>query len=185
MSRVACKFLVPEATAPFTRFRWPTSGAWVEASGRLEPCLRGIHGVEREHLARWLQPELWQIELDGEVLDAGTKVLAERGRLAARVQEWNADTAREFMEHCVKRGRELASEHPGSELLEGFAEQAAGYLDGTFEPDDPFQAAATGSYVVARAVGAAASMEDADAHEAGFDTERRRQSLWLAERLGL
>lgn len=185
MSQVAFKFLLPEAVAPFTRFQWPTSGAWVEVPGPLDPCRNGIHGVEREHLVRWLQPELWKIEVDGELLDAGTVVVAERGRLVERVERWNADVARELMEYCVARARELAAEHPASGHVGALAEQAAGYLDGTFEPDDPFQAAATGTYVVARAAGAAVSMDDASAHETGFAAERRRQSVWLAERLGL
>ena len=60
---------------------------------------------------------------------------------------------------------------------------AARVLDGTFEPDDPYQAVATGTYVVARAAGSAASTDEPAAHEAGFAAERRRQSLWLAERL--
>lgn len=185
MSRVAFKFLQPGAVGPFTRFQWPTSGAWVEAPRPLEACRHGVHGVEREHLVRWLQPELWTIELNGELLEADTVVVAERGRLVDRVDGWNLAAARELMEHCVARGRELASEHPDSEVVSDLAEQASGYLDGTFEPDDPFQATATGTYVVARAAGAAESMADASAHDAGFDAERRRQSLWLAERLGL
>lgn len=185
MSHVAFKFLQPEAVGPFTRFQWPTSGSWVEAARPLEPCRQGVHGVGREHLVRWLQPELWRIELDGELLDAGTVVVAERGRLVERVDGWNLTTARELMEHCVARGEELASEHPDSPVVRDLAEQAPGYVDGTFEPDDPFQATATGTYVVARAAGAAESMEDRAAHDAAFDAERRRQSLWLAERLGL
>jgi hypothetical protein len=185
MNRVAFKFLVAEAVGPFTRFQWPTSGAWVEVSGPLNPCRHGIHGVEREHLVRWLQPELWRIEVDGKLLEAGTVLVAERGRLVERIDDWTADLARELMEHCVARARELASEHPESVHVDELARQAAGYLDGTFEPDDPFQAAATGTYVVARAAGAAVSMDDPSAHETGFAEERRRQSVWLAGRLGL
>lgn len=185
MSTFAFKFLVPEAVAPFTRFKWPTSDAWVEVSKPLEPCLRGVHGVERDHLVRWLQPELWRIELDGETCRAGTVVVAERGRLVERVEGWTLETARELMQDCVQRARQLAEEHPRSETLAGLADQAPGYLDGRFEPDDPFQAVATGTYVVSRAAGAAASMDDPATHEAGFSAERTRQSLWLAERLGL
>jgi hypothetical protein len=185
VSRAAFKFLVPEAVGPFTSFRWPTSGAWVEVPGALDPCWRGVHGVEREHLVRWLQPELWRVELDGEMLRADTVLVAERGRLVERVDEWSAGLARELMEHCAARARELVNEHGGSQLLVDLAEQASGYLDGTYEPDDPFQAAATGTYVVARAAGAAESMDDGSAHDVGFAAERRRQSLWLAERLRL
>ena len=185
MSRVVFKFLVPEAVGPFTSFQWPTSGAWVEVPGALDPCRRGVHGVERDHLARWLQPELWRIELDGDMVETGTVVVAERGRLVERIGGWNVDAARELMEHAAGRAQELAAEHPGSGILGELAEQASGYLDGTFEPDDPFQATATGTYVVARAAGAAESMDDPSGHDAGFAAERRRQSIWLAERLGL
>jgi hypothetical protein len=184
VSRQAFKFLLPGAVGPFTGFGWPT-GAWVDAEGPLDPCVCGVHGVAREHLVRWLQPELWRIELAGDRLETDGVIVAERGRLLERVEGWNLDTARELMEDCVARGHELARAHPDSELLAGLAEQAPGYLDGTFEPDDAFQAVATGTYVVARAAGSAASTDDPVAHEAGFDAERRRQSLWLADRLGL
>jgi hypothetical protein len=183
VSRLVYKFLQPGRVAPFTGFSWPEPGEWVAASGPLDPCGSGVHGVEAEHLVRWLQPELWRIELDGEVEEAGTVVLAERGRLVEQVAGWNLALARELMEACVERARELARAHPDSELLAGLAEQAPGYLDGTFEPDDPYQAVATGTYVVARAAGSAASTDEPAAHEAGFAAERRRQSLWLAERL--
>jgi hypothetical protein len=185
VTRSAFKFLLPGAVAPFSGFEWPAAGDWVDAAAPLTPCVQGVHGVEREHLVRWLQPELWRIELDGEVVEAGTVLVAERGSLVERVAGWSLTTARELMENCVERGRGLAREQPNSELLAGLAEQAPGYLDGTFEPDDPFQAVATGTYVVARAAGSAASTEDPEAHGAAFDAERRRQSLWLAERLGL
>lgn len=111
--------------------------------------------------------------------------MAERGRLLERVESWKVNTARELMEDCVARGHQLVRTHPDSELVASLAEQVSGYLEGKFEPDDPFQAVATGTYVVARAAGSVASTDDPAAHNSEFDAERRRQSLWLVDRLGL
>jgi hypothetical protein len=185
VSRVACKFLERDRVTPFARFRWPAPGEWVEVAGPLDPCRNGVHGVGREHLARWLQPELWRIELDGETVDVGSVVAARRGRLLERVDGWSPAVARELMENCIERGRQLAREHPESELVAGLAEHAEKFVQGPADSEEAFHAVATGSYVVARAAGGRASMEDPVAHEAAFDEERRRQSLWLAERLGL
>jgi len=82
-SLIAYKFLDEGAVGPFTGFRWPV-GEWVDAGG-VDPCLEGIHACRLRDLPVWIGRELWEIELDGGLVEQERKVVAPRGRLTRRV----------------------------------------------------------------------------------------------------
>lgn len=190
MTAGAYRFLAPAGRAPFSDFRWPLPengepGPWVEATGPLALCADGIHACPPESLTRWLAWELWSIELGGDVAEHGSVLLAGRGRLLRRIPGWNAELARSLMEDCIARTQSLAEEQPESQVLAELRAEVPGYVDGTYF-DDMIESVAMGTYVVGRAASVAAAPDgDLERHEAGFDAERRRQSLWLAEQLGL
>src|SRR5690242_18164858 len=103
----AYKFLRPGAVAPFTAVPWPQPdgdgpGAWLE-SAVAEPCRRGVHACTAADLPYWLQDELWEVELDGDVQRVGHKLVARRGRLVRRIADWNEDAARAFSRDCAGR----------------------------------------------------------------------------------
>src|SRR5919201_1476204 len=113
---IAYKFLAAGAVAPFTRFRWPI-GEWVEAEA-VDPCRHGIHACRVRDLPIWLGRELWEVELDGEVVELERKLVAARGRLNRRLDAWNDALASEFGRFCVRRTRERVGFLPH---LAGFA----------------------------------------------------------------
>ena len=80
----AYKFLRDGRIAPFSGYAWPV-GDWVEAEGA-ELCVRGIHACRRAHVPYWIGPELWRIELDGDVHEEPRKLVAMRGRLLEPVE---------------------------------------------------------------------------------------------------
>src|SRR5436305_6688984 len=84
----AYKFLAADGTAIQSRFRWPV-GEWVEAE--VDPCRSGIHACRVSDLPYWLAPVLFEIELGGDVVVDGLKIVAPRGRLTRRVDAWNAE----------------------------------------------------------------------------------------------
>lgn len=111
----AYKFLSSGAIGLFSRHAWPaptagSPGEWVRIEGEIQPCLNGIHACTREQLVEWLDDELWEIELDGAVLEADGELIAPAGRLLSRHERWNDDSAREFAAHCVDSTVELAAE---------------------------------------------------------------------------
>lgn len=111
----AYKFLSSGAIGLFSRHAWPaptagSPGEWVRIEGEIQPCLNGIHACTREQLVEWLDDELWEIELDGAVLEADGELIAPAGRLLRRHERWNDDSAREFVAHCVDSTVELAAE---------------------------------------------------------------------------
>jgi hypothetical protein len=161
----AYKVLAAGAVAPFTRVRWP-EGEWVEADA-VEPCRSGIHACRARDLPYWLGPELWEIELGGDVTEHERKVVARRGRLVRRIPEWNAELLRAFTASC----RAEAKLRVGSiAVLSGFV----GDID-RFRGGDRHGLAA---FAAARAAELAGGPH-------AYERERGRQAAWLADRLGL
>jgi hypothetical protein len=158
----AFKFLRLGRIAPFTGAVWPAPGGWLEGG------VEGVHGIQVDALSIWIAEELWRVELeDAEPLAAGVLV-ASRGRLVSRVEEWNDVSARDFAQACAAHVRDAP---PGraAEYAADVATDAEGARADT--------TATLVGYMTARAVEAATP--------GAFAAERRRQSLWLAERLGI
>jgi hypothetical protein len=162
---IAYKFLKPGGVGPFTGFRWPVD-RWVEA-GSIETCRGGIHACRVQHLPIWMGAELWEIELAGDVVEQARKLVARRGRLTRRIDEWNDQLLERFGKFCIERTRKRV----------GFLPVTSGYVA------DVERFVAQRRFAIA-GFAAARAAEHRDG-PAGYDAERRLQAAWLAERLGL
>lgn len=166
---IAYKFLRADGASPFTRFRWDVPvdgpGGWVEAPA--DPCRRGIHACRPGDLPYWAGQALFEIELDGEVVAAASKVVAPRGRLLRRLDAWDEEVREAYQAMCAARAHQLAAE--GGPQLQKWGEMV-----------DPFAAQGPGpaGFVAARIA------EELDGPPA-FHAERAVQAAWLAEQLGL
>jgi hypothetical protein len=167
---IVYKFLAAGAVGPFSGFRWPARGEWVETGLPLEACRRGVHAAELEELPEWLSDELWSVELGGEISRSNGLVVAERGRLVERVDAWDGDAAREFAAACAQRLRERAGV---DERFRPFADDAAQQIELAVDPKL--------TAVVAFIARHAAEVVE----RGGAVAERAWQSRVLAERLGL
>jgi hypothetical protein len=163
----AYKFLTADGQGVFTGFAWPlpngAPGAWVEAE--VERCRSGVHACRPGELSYWLAPALYEIELDGDLVEAGMKVIAPRGRLVRRVAAWNDETREEYSQMCIARAGGLAA---AAELVERWAPPPAASARGP----------ALMGFITARMAEAIGGVE-------AYVAERARQSAWLAERLDL
>ena len=111
------------------------------------------------------------VELDGEILDLGTVLVARRGRLVARIEAW-PQVAPEFARDCATHAQTLA-DRTGNARVEALAAEAAEHA----------QLATAPRHAVLAAYAAAVA---ADVLEPGaFDSERLRQSQRIATILGL
>jgi hypothetical protein len=166
---IAYKFLGPDGTGVFTGFSWPLPnggpGSWVEA--QVEPCRSGIHACRPEHLPLWLGRLLYEVELDGRIVEERTKVIAGRARLVRRIDAWDDAVRDRYTRMCADRAHELA--HAASPRLEQW--------EAVIEPSIPEGPALLG-FVAARIA------EEASGPEA-YHAERARQTEWLVEELGL
>jgi hypothetical protein len=162
---IAYKFLENGAVSPFAGFRWPAD-EWVDAAAA-DPCRRGIHACRIEDLPFWLGSELWEIELDGEVVVQQRKVVAPRGRLLRRVADWNQAVLAEFGADVLARTRTRF----------GAVADLSGYVG-----DIQIHLA---SGRVPLAAFAAARAAERSGGPVEYERERSRQAAWLADRLGL
>jgi hypothetical protein len=166
---IAYKFLRPDGTSVFTGFSWPVQdggpGPWIEAE--VDPCRSGIHACRPEHIPLWAGQTLYELELDGEIVEAGMKVIASRARLIRRVEAWEQAVRDQYTRMCADRAHELARE--ASPPLEQW--------EAVIEPSVPEGPALLG-FMAARIAEELAGPE-------AYHAERARQTDWLVERLGL
>jgi hypothetical protein len=164
---IAFKFLRPDGTGVFTRFPWPLPGdgpgAWVDAPA--DPCRSGVHACRAEHIPYWAGRVLYEIELDGIAAEHETKIVATRGRLLRRIEQWDDAFRSAYTRHCADRAHEIARESG----LERWEE--------VIEPSIPEGPALLG-FVAARIAEAAAGVD-------AYCAERAHQAAWISERLGL
>jgi hypothetical protein len=118
----AYKFLRAGSLGPFTGFAWEP-GRWVK-SGDVSVCERGVHACRVDDLPFWVNDELWEIELGGEVVESGFKVVAPRGRLVRRVEAWTTAAAQALGDSAAARTRALADERPDDPMAGAYAEDA-------------------------------------------------------------
>jgi hypothetical protein len=175
---IAYKFLRSGAVGPFSGRAWPVPARadgpaeWVAVEGPLELCVNGIHACASQSLSGWLGEELWAVELAGELHETEGMLLARRGRLLSRVEDWPDDAAADLARACVERATRLADRSPGDSALAEYAADAERF--------------AGRHTVVGTALAAYASAVATQAVEPdGFVAERRRQGEWLASRLRL
>jgi len=162
---IGYKFLAEGAVAPFTGFRWRID-EWVDA-GAVKPCFSGIHACTVEQLPYWLGPELWEVELGGEIVRQSRKLVAARGRLGRRHDGWNDDLRRAFATDVLERTRRRFGSVP---VLSGYVVDIERFR-------------ATGR--TGLAAFAAARAAEWSAGPRAYERERARQAQWLAQRLGL
>jgi hypothetical protein len=109
----AYKFLARGARGRFSDFEWPTPAAegpgdWVDAGETLEDCRTGVHACAAGQLLNWIDDELWEIELAGQIVERDAMIVAQRGRLALRITAWDEGAATEFSHACAWRARDFA-----------------------------------------------------------------------------
>jgi len=161
------KFLRDGRVGPFTGFRWEP-GEWVETGGPVL-CDRGVHACRPGDLPFWLNDELWEIELGGEVAEGERKLVAERGRLVRRLEGWNSEVAQKLADTSAARARALSDARSGDPIARAYAEDAE-------------RRAGQGRAYVATYIAAVAA-EHAGGPE-GRDAERAAQAAWFDELLG-
>jgi hypothetical protein len=162
---IALKFLDQDAAAPFTGFRWPV-GEWIDAH-EIAPCRSGIHALRPRDLPYWLGAQLWEIELDGEIVEQDRKLVARRGRLMRRRDEWNPGLLDAFAGDVLVRTRRAYGSVP---IVSGYVADI-----------ERFRALGR----IGLAAFAAARAAERHDRAAGYERERLTQARWLAARLGL
>ena len=67
------------------------------------PCKNGIHVCRPQDVAIWVDAEMYEVEIDGEIVEAKDKICVRRARLTKRIETWNKQTQRLFAADCAER----------------------------------------------------------------------------------
>jgi len=142
----AYKFLRPGRRGLISAFEWPAPGAssWLEAApGPLVACRNGLHACRVEDLAYWIAGELWEVELDGELIEAPDAIVARRARLVRPIEAWSAGAPKLFARGAAARARAHvdACALPAGHLARQYAEQAEQLQDTDYTAAVSFAAA--------------------------------------------
>ena len=216
---LAYKFLDGQGRTLIRAARWPLPegdgpGPWLEAAAA-RPCREGIHACRPKDLSYWIHHELWEIELDGDIVETERKVVARRGRLTRRIDAWGDGASAEFDAWCAWRARDHAVSVLGQTGHQDWAQQlmeagtleelsdvgrrAAAALDGDSAPGSAAGLAsdtahfaltdliAEPPFIAACAAGHAATHQGGtrDDFDRAYTAERAAQSAWVTARLDL
>jgi len=203
----AYAFLGAGGTSFLTGLHWPDPSTWVERNDE------AVRASEPDQLVWWLDDELWEVELDGEVRALGRALTASRARLLRRVEEWTDAAATELVLACARRVRDAAVEALAAEGRDDDAAMLATADDLTeienasnrLAAGDAPSAAVTSlaadvvlyardARAASRAAGVAAYVaafalagadKSAPDYQERFAAERSWQAAWLKQRLRL
>lgn len=89
-------------------FQWslPTKnkpGEWMPRIEEVVRCKSGYHFCRRKDLIQWLNTEIYEIEVRGQIARYYNKCICHQARLVRRCENWTAQTARLFVADCAER----------------------------------------------------------------------------------
>ena len=97
----AYKFLSTNHRGPYTEFDFtpylPTDdqpGPWLPEVETIELCESGYHACTDKHLIEWVNVELWEVELDGEIKSNDDKIVSQRMRFIRQLPWTDMDCHR-------------------------------------------------------------------------------------------
>lgn len=144
------RFLRSGGVDPLTGLAW--------RPGEVTAPRDGVVACTAADLPYWAAQELWIVGLEGELTLRAHSTVAPRGRLVERVAAWDAEASAAFIDACLTRRPELATDAGGNPCTAG--------------------------YIAAHAAGAVAE-GTGQSYETAYDAEREWQSRWIADRLAL
>ncbi|WP_437730542.1 hypothetical protein [Sorangium sp. So ce1335] len=161
-------------------------------------CSRGVHACLPADLPYWLAPELYVMELGGEVARTELKLVAPRGRLLGRIGGWTAERARELAVAAVLHARDTAvailcaeAEAPIADRIAACADVAA--LEEALAGPSPcsergklaLEYLSDGARSLASPIVSVYCAARVGLDQRGYLAERAWQAEWLARALGL
>lgn len=172
--------ILTDGRSPFTGWRWPRPsgeqpGAWVQAEGPIALCTGGIHAATVEQLPHWLGAELWELELDGEIVHDEAALIASRARLVRAVEAWDEAMRQRYARWCLGRAEEIAKRYPPGEGLVAKVSHTIWW--GGAGPAGYFTAMLAGE--------SASGRHNGPEYDAAFVAERTLQAQWLRRELAL
>ena len=106
-TKIYYKFLTLKNTGGYSDFVYPVckdgSTEWLTIDGELELCKNGFHVCRPGTMIRWMQVQLFECVIGGEVIDDADKICCSKIRLTKKVGTWGIRQIVLFAEACVAR----------------------------------------------------------------------------------
>jgi len=103
------KFLTADNKGEYSKFDYTEylpdgdkPGKWLPEIETLSICESGYHACKASNLLEWVNAQLFEVELAGEIVEAENKVVAQNMRILRKVETWNDKTARLFACWCAR-----------------------------------------------------------------------------------
>ena len=192
------KFLTAENKGGYSGFDFTAylpkngkPGKWLPKRKNLTLCERGWHACTHNNLMDWANAQLYEVELEGEILKGTDKVAAEQMRFIRKIDAWNEKTARLVACRCARDVLPIFErEYPNDPRPRMAIETAEKYANGEAnydELDAAFAAARDAARSTARSTArsAARSAAMAAARDAAMAAAWDKYNGWLVEMLGI
>ena len=113
-------------------------GEWLpEIEGELEMCVRGYHVCTKKSLTSWINANLYEVEIGGDVIIGDDKIVASKMRFVRKVDTWNDRTARLFACWCAEQVLPLyEKEYPNDDRPRKAIETSRRYANGEATTDE-------------------------------------------------
>jgi hypothetical protein len=179
------KILNQDGKSPYQGAEWylpkgKHPGKWMPRVDRIERCGSGYHICKRGQAVQWLDAQIYEVEVKGELLKCNNKCVAQQARLIKKFDTWDEQTQRLFAADCAERVSHIANDERCNEAIR-VARMFALFLANR----DELTAARAAAWDAAWAAGAAQdaaswAAEDAgDAGDAAWNTEQAEQTKIL------
>ena len=138
------KFLTVDNKGKYSKFDFTEylpkdgkPGKWLPKIENIEMCESGYHAFELQHILDWINAQLFEVELSGNVVDGDKKTVAQRMRFIRKVDTWNDKTARLFACYCARDVLPIfEKEDPNDNRLRVAIETAERYVNGEADENE-------------------------------------------------
>ena len=148
-----------------TAFQYPEINIWTTpVEGKLIACENGYHFCTIEQLPEWLSEEIYEVEVDGDILNGYNKLVSRSIRLNKKLN-WNEKTQRLFAADCAEHVLHIfEDEYPDDDRPRKAIEAVRKFVYGEISKEElsaAYYAACDAAYDAARVVRNGAACYDA------------------------
>ena len=112
-------------------------GKWLRKRENIKMCERGYHCFAPEHILKWLEAQLFEVEIKGRCVHGDDKTVAQQMRFIRKVDTWNDKTARLFACYCARDVLPLfEAKYPNDNSPRAAIETAERYANGEATIDE-------------------------------------------------
>ena len=115
-----------------------TPGDWMDdIHGELEICDNGYHVIKFDQLIYWLNARIFEVAVDGEIIECDDKSICRKCRLVRELTAWNERSVRLFTCDCAEHVLSIFErEHPNDNRPRKVIETARLYADGNVTEEE-------------------------------------------------